>query len=106
MGVFLCLCSALASAGCNLPLKSSSLSNFCWYRFTSSCILSEHSFCGGGIRCANIPRTACAISSTMLSSFLHRGGKDMRFKPVYLGEFEQLVLLALLRLGPNAYGMR
>jgi len=30
----------------------------------------------------------------------------MRFKPVYLGEFEQLVLLALLRLGPNAYGMR
>ncbi|MBI1787480.1 MAG: helix-turn-helix transcriptional regulator [Acidobacteria bacterium] len=23
----------------------------------------------------------------------------------YLGEFEQIVLLALLRLGPNAYGM-
>jgi PadR family transcriptional regulator len=43
----------------------------------------------------------------MLSSFLHCGGKgNMRFKPVYLGEFEQLVLLALLRLGPNAYGMR
>ena len=30
----------------------------------------------------------------------------MRFKPIYLGEFEQLVLLALLRLGQNAYGMR
>lgn len=24
----------------------------------------------------------------------------------YLGEFEQLVMLALIRLGPNAYGMK
>jgi PadR family transcriptional regulator len=32
--------------------------------------------------------------------------KENMPKPVYLGEFEQLVLLALLRLGPNAYGMR
>ena len=26
-------------------------------------------------------------------------------KPIYLGEFEQLVLLALMRLGDGAYGM-
>lgn len=26
-------------------------------------------------------------------------------KPIYLGEFEQLVLLALMRLGDEAYGM-
>jgi len=26
-------------------------------------------------------------------------------RPVYLGEFEYLVLLAVMRLGPNAYGL-